>query len=307
MSRLPIVPPDWTNSDSKSLKREAHRSYDLPSCETPSQRGRRTPPATVPIRSDMSIGKESKSIARAQLLSCTTSGFDVGNRLPGVRELLLPITFANSDLFTSSARHLSEQPRRFSSITVSPSSESHLSPQVVPSESIRSPFSEPHQFIFPPSHPFESSSPDVAAAMNSEQNPFVQGSPQTSLRTSPFPKVRLSPRSSQYSVSQTNQSSRVSPRIIINNQYWASGTDSRQQDESYKLEKSPHGPLRPSIRHHTQNHVDWGRTKAGKPRKRLAQACLSCRQKKIRCHPNLTTGRCLQCEKSGSDCKFESG
>lgn len=48
----------------------------------------------------------------------------------------------------------------------------------------------------------------------------------------------------------------------------------------------------------------WGTTKAGKPRKRLGQACNTCREKKIRCDPQLP--KCAQCQKFGRDCKFES-
>lgn len=55
------------------------------------------------------------------------------------------------------------------------------------------------------------------------------------------------------------------------------------------------------------SHFDWGKTKAGKPRKRLAQACLSCRQKKIRCHPTPYQTKCDQCERSDVDCRFENG
>ncbi|KAJ5689244.1 hypothetical protein N7462_003636 [Penicillium macrosclerotiorum] len=49
---------------------------------------------------------------------------------------------------------------------------------------------------------------------------------------------------------------------------------------------------------------NWGVTKAGKPRKRLAQACLTCREKKIKCQPNRP--KCDQCQKSGRECRFES-
>ncbi|KAL1302975.1 hypothetical protein AAFC00_003292 [Neodothiora populina] len=44
----------------------------------------------------------------------------------------------------------------------------------------------------------------------------------------------------------------------------------------------------------------WGTTKAGKARKRLAQACLNCREKKIRCEPGESS--CLQCEKAKREC-----
>ena len=55
-------------------------------------------------------------------------------------------------------------------------------------------------------------------------------------------------------------------------------------------------------------HVDgeqvnpaWGLTKALKPRKRLALACLDCREKKIKCEPGATS--CLQCEKAKRPCR----
>lgn len=45
----------------------------------------------------------------------------------------------------------------------------------------------------------------------------------------------------------------------------------------------------------------WGLTKANKPRKRLAMACLDCREKKIKCEPGATS--CLQCEKARRPCR----
>ena len=45
----------------------------------------------------------------------------------------------------------------------------------------------------------------------------------------------------------------------------------------------------------------WGVTKAGKPRKRLAQACLTCREKKIKCEPGYP--KCHQCAKSQRACR----
>ena len=51
-------------------------------------------------------------------------------------------------------------------------------------------------------------------------------------------------------------------------------------------------------------NAQWGITKAGKPRKRLAIACLTCREKKIKCDPGEP--KCVQCEKSGRECRFAS-
>lgn len=51
-------------------------------------------------------------------------------------------------------------------------------------------------------------------------------------------------------------------------------------------------------------NASWGVTKAGKPRKRLAIACKTCRDKKIKCEP--AEPKCVQCDKSGSECHFET-
>lgn len=50
---------------------------------------------------------------------------------------------------------------------------------------------------------------------------------------------------------------------------------------------------------------DWGTTKAGKPRKRLSQACNQCRDKKIKCDGRQDP-KCGQCSKFGRECKFEA-
>ncbi|EMC94122.1 hypothetical protein BAUCODRAFT_74686 [Baudoinia panamericana UAMH 10762] len=62
--------------------------------------------------------------------------------------------------------------------------------------------------------------------------------------------------------------------------------------------------------HRIPTHVDgeqvnpqWGLTKANKPRKRLALACLDCREKKIKCEPGINS--CLQCEKAKRTCRNE--
>lgn len=282
------------------MESKAPRLPRLLSGETSPLRGRQAPPATVLGRSDVSIDMESQS-------SGTRSGFEAGNRLPGIRQLLLAITCTNPDPFTSVTRHLSEQPGRFSSITLSPSSESQPSPPIVLSESGRSPLPEPHQFFSWARLPCESSSPDIGYATDSQQRLFVRDSSETSLPTHSLPTLRLSPRSSPESVFQTHQSPQVSTQTNPSNHDWACGADPRPYGDSYMFEHSAGESLRPSIWQDTQLHVDWGRTKAGKPRKRLAQACLSCRKKKIRCHPNLATARCQQCEKSSANCRFESG
>lgn len=49
-------------------------------------------------------------------------------------------------------------------------------------------------------------------------------------------------------------------------------------------------------------NAQWGVTKAGKPRKRLAIACTTCREKKTKCDP--AEPKCIQCEKAGRECRF---
>lgn len=51
-------------------------------------------------------------------------------------------------------------------------------------------------------------------------------------------------------------------------------------------------------------NAHWGVTKAGKPRKRLAIACITCREKKIKCDPDYP--KCVQCDKFGRVCKFKN-
>ena len=60
---------------------------------------------------------------------------------------------------------------------------------------------------------------------------------------------------------------------------------------------------------HVQKTIDdesvntiWRSIKAGKPRKRLAIACLMCRERKIKCEPG--DGKCVQCAKSGYECRY---
>lgn len=49
----------------------------------------------------------------------------------------------------------------------------------------------------------------------------------------------------------------------------------------------------------------WGITKAGKPRKRLAKACITCREKKIKCEQGDTgQDKCGQCHRLGKECKI---
>jgi hypothetical protein len=50
-------------------------------------------------------------------------------------------------------------------------------------------------------------------------------------------------------------------------------------------------------------NLSWGVIKAGKPRKRLAQACLACREGGIKC--NGQAPKCVQCQENGRDCNYK--
>jgi len=50
-------------------------------------------------------------------------------------------------------------------------------------------------------------------------------------------------------------------------------------------------------------NAQWGVTRAGKPRRRLAMACLTCREKKIKCEPGDV--KCAPCDKSGRECQYQ--
>jgi hypothetical protein len=69
-------------------------------------------------------------------------------------------------------------------------------------------------------------------------------------------------------------------------------------------------PIKQSNRPKTATDIPsdspWGFTKAGKARKRLEQACVSCRKKKTKCEPTSSSSKCSPCEKSGSECHFDN-
>ena len=64
------------------------------------------------------------------------------------------------------------------------------------------------------------------------------------------------------------------------------------------------GAIVPKVPNVDSVNPKWGTTKAGKPRKRLGQACNTCREKKIKCDPSVP--KCAQCQKFGRECKFDS-
>jgi hypothetical protein len=92
--------------------------------------------------------------------------------------------------------------------------------------------------------------------------------------------------------------------------------DSRLQPTHSPHDDKVHGkahsttPVKQSNRPKTATGIPsnspWGLTKAGKARKRLEQACVSCRKKKTKCEPMSSSSKCSPCEKSGSECYFDN-
>jgi hypothetical protein len=68
----------------------------------------------------------------------------------------------------------------------------------------------------------------------------------------------------------------------------------------------PEQSSRPNSATETITDSPWGYTKAGKARKRLEQACVSCRKKKTKCEPMSSSSKCSPCEKNGSECYFDN-
>ena len=97
---------------------------------------------------------------------------------------------------------------------------------------------------------------------------------------------------------------------------YALSGDSRLQPTHPPHDDKVHGkapsttPIKQSNRPKTATDVPsdspWGLTKAGKARKRLEQACVSCRKKKTKCEPTSSSSKCSPCEKSGSECHFDN-
>jgi Transcription factor TFIIB repeat len=134
----------------------------------------------------------------------------------------------------------------------------------------------------------------------------MQASPKNFPLASPFEEPFLSPQSSHSNTLQQNRSYFSTPGINTTTHYSIFGTLPPPYPGHHAMDSLTPGlrranpwdaPLRP----------DWGITKAGKPRTRLAQACLNCRYKKICCEPIPNSTKCAKCEQDNSPCSFESG
>jgi hypothetical protein len=228
-------------------------------------------------------------------------------RLPGVRELLLPdpaLAMSPSTYFPQYVL------RKCPPISATTAFDAPPSPPKRASESsIRTAQSDQSDSTTWRRQSVTSSSSDSMLAVNPPMNNFMQASSQHVPWIPPLQEASLSPRAYSYAHGsfQSNRPEEWSPGSDYSSRSTISASIAGQKLESNSMYGGPQGPTCAYPWHDGAEHPDWGTTKAGKPRKRLAQACTSCRHKKIRCYPNQNTLRCAQCERTHTDCRFERG
>jgi Fungal Zn(2)-Cys(6) binuclear cluster domain len=129
-------------------------------------------------------------------------------------------------------------------------------------------------------------------------SPFSQPSPHQDFSPHSRTVPSLLSRSDGYVSSgsdTTREQARVQPRVLREENIPGKGVCYIYDDGTYCPKAIDGDSVNPS----------WGVTKAGKPRKRLAQACTTCREKKIRCDPGSGMSKCSQCLKFNRECIFE--
>ena len=123
---------------------------------------------------------------------------------------------------------------------------------------------------------------------------FQQQFAEDDVSSSSSSRIMTPPRHHQQQQGKRPQTPPIRPQVVDERYVEGQGMCYIYEDGSYCPKTINGVPV----------NARWGITKAGKPRKRLAQACMTCREKKIKCHPNLP--RCDQCQKSGRECRFEN-
>lgn len=260
--------------------------------------------AMLPLGFDISTKTMPQPTAHVKLSQQTQ---EPGRRLPGVRQLLLPHSLVASDPSTPSPQ---QSPWNF----LSPS----MTAKPIPRESfpsiskgasegdVMSLYVDQSDYICR-GQATRASSIEAIVAAPSRIPRFMQAPWQRSPQIPSLSEASLSPGYHRHSSAQNYQLDSSSPGSIYTNGSANPGTTDFRGCRSLDASHHPRGPVCLSPWHETATNPDWGTTKAGKPRKRLAQACLNCRYKKIRCHPNVNSMKCTQCERSDTDCRFESG
>jgi hypothetical protein len=235
-------------------------------------------------------------------------GNESETRLPGVQQLLLPHTFAAPIPFSPSSQHSHDQADASSMVRIlTPSDNSHPPPKRASEGGAWVSQTEEADFPNWRRQSTGTSSMNAMVALK-QHNPLLLGaSPQQPAPIDPAQEPLSNPTSPQYNATHGIGSGLQSSRENYSNDFAGFRTSARQNSESNNTEDLSPRQIRANSWHSPLPHPDWGTTKAGRPRKRLAQACLNCRQKKIRCHPGPDSKKCTQCEKTHTACKFESG
>jgi hypothetical protein len=100
------------------------------------------------------------------------------------------------------------------------------------------------------------------------------------------------------SIRETNENVHIPTRLHTSEEA-INGRDPSPQDAADQSS-------RPKLATEIIADSPWGFTKAGKARKRLEQACVSCRRKKTKCEPVISSSKCSLCEKNSSLCHFDN-
>ena len=245
-----------------------------------------------------------------------------GQNLPGLRDILSPGPHQSSSSYTttwnapgpplSSQHHVEshyiQQAALHPPMTIYPPTDPGARYQIQPTKQFEVPILEtsPVGKQIPPSLPlspystYPDSSRDYSNFQAERHSQISASSHLTNGVSSPFTPAALDDAQYRSPAATYDRSS--------NSAYVATSADSQKKYLGVKQvpgEGEFHvyeGGFRlPTQVDGEQVNPAWGLTKANKPRKRLALACLDCREKKIKCEPGATS--CLQCEKAKRTCR----
>jgi hypothetical protein len=142
----------------------------------------------------------------------------------------------------------------------------------------------------------------LTQSLQSESRPFYRD-PTTQAANPSTPQYPLTPASTSVAESTTMKDS-LGPKIWTGTQFLPRFVGQQEVPGEGMCYFYDDGTHCKTIIDGEPVNAHWGVTKAGKPRKRLAIACITCREKKIKCDPDFP--RCIQCEKFGRVCKFKN-
>lgn len=270
--------------------------YQLPPPRAPAN----LPFGTDPLLRNRQQG-ESVELGRGPAPTGTSPPHQRNEQLPSVRQLLTPATNPSSppslpQPFAPPAPSIEHRDLSYPFRHHEPSLISHL-PAVTPQDRTKSrseSLPQPQTASLPPLSQVAPIEIKHHAGTRSDPSTAVFQHSQYPLHGSPYHEKALSGELSSPESTSRSKVSTVLPHVVDERYIEGEGLCYIYADGSHC----------PKIVEGVPVNANWGITKAGKPRKRLAQACLTCREKKIKCQPNLP--KCEQCQKSGRECRFES-